>query len=216
MQRGRKREKGGCTWYARYFFIFFPLTNVLTSTTLPPPAEHEKCAIKGALFVFGGSYGLPHPPEHEKHDHRSRFSCLCSTSPFPTHRTHPTRRHQPPLAHPTPPPSAKSNPHNPHNPNTRMCPCGHILVFSSSRTPEHDHKVLWSRSGVWASFPTTLTRRTRPQCRVPRVRDVANTPDMKTRPQCRVFRVWGVPPPSTAQIRRARPYGSRSSCLGCC
>ena len=121
-----KGEKGRCTRYARYFFIFFPLTNVLTSTTIPPPTNNEKCAIKGAFFVFSRSYGLPHPPEHEKHDLWSCFSCLCPTSPSQTHQMHPTHHYPPPTAHPTPPPSTKFNP---HIPNTRTCPQGHVLVF---------------------------------------------------------------------------------------
>jgi len=53
---------------AIYFIFFFHLTNILTSITAPPPAEHKEHTIKGAFFVFGRSYGLTHPREHEKHE----------------------------------------------------------------------------------------------------------------------------------------------------
>jgi len=105
-----------------------------------------------------------------------RVFCVCV---LPTCRLCPIRRHQPPLAHPTHPPPAKSNP---LIPNTRMCPCGYRLVFPSP-------------SLVRASFSTTLRVRDVANAPAPtdthghvlHVWDVANTPDMKTRPQCRVF-----------------------------
>jgi len=68
----RKREKGGCTRYACYLFSFlFILLTFLqpvASTSPPPPAEHHKRALYGVFIMLSGSYGLTHPPEHEKRD----------------------------------------------------------------------------------------------------------------------------------------------------
>jgi len=84
MQRGTEKGKGR-VYTVRLLFIsfFLPLTNVLTSTTPPPLAEDEKPTIKGAFLVFGRSYDLPHPPEHEKHDPMSHFSCSGTSPSFP-------------------------------------------------------------------------------------------------------------------------------------
>jgi len=69
MQRGTERGKGRVYTVCPLFIsIFFHLTNILTSTTLPPPAEQEGHALYGMFSMFSVSYGLPHPPEHEKRD----------------------------------------------------------------------------------------------------------------------------------------------------
>ena len=67
-----KGKRAGVHSTPAIFLFFFPLTNVLTSTTPPPLTEDEKRAIKGAFFVFSGSYDLPHPPD---------------PPPFPTRQT---------------------------------------------------------------------------------------------------------------------------------
>ena len=92
---------------------------------------------------------------------------------------------------------------------------GMSLPLLLPRHEGRDHSVASFVSGVSLPLPcpfyTTQTRRTRPQRRVLRVWDVADTPDLKTRPYSRVLRVWGVPAtfpaPSTAQTRRSRPCG---------
>jgi len=103
MQRGMGKGKGR-VYTVRPLFIsfFFHLTNVLTSTTAPPPAEHEERALYGTLFVFSGSYGLPHPTEHEKRDHIGRVFRVCVLLALPN----------PPNVSYPPPPASHSSPNS--------------------------------------------------------------------------------------------------------
>jgi len=132
-------------------YLFFPhLTNVLTSTTAPPPTEHKERALYGAFFVFGGSYGLPHPTEHEKRDTWSHFSCLRPAATCPTRRIRPTCHHTSPTC--SLPPLVS---------NTRTRPQGRVLVplcptlhLLPPRHEERDHRVVFFVSG-WFSIPQT-------------------------------------------------------------
>ena len=107
---------------------------------------------------------------------------------LPTCRLCPIHRHQPPLAHPTCPPPAKSNS---LIPNTSMCPQGHILVFPS---PSLVQDIIFYHSLCQGC------------CQHPRYENA--TPVSH-------FRVWGVPAPfllpsttlPTAQTRRMWPHG---------
>ena len=76
----------------------------------------------------------------------------------PIRRMRPIHRHQPPTAHPTRPPPAKLHP---HIPNTRIRPCGHVLVLPSpslvpnTRTRPQDLVVAFWCLGIIIYHPDT-------------------------------------------------------------
>ena len=109
-----------------------------------------------------------------------------------------------PLASHSTPNTSPTHQHVPHNPNTRTCPC----VPSPLPRLEHQNASTRTRSGVRALLSTTRTRRTRPQCRVLRVRDGSPHPRHENATPVSRFRVWDnpapFPPPSTTQT----PHGS--------
>ena len=93
-----------------------------------------------------------------------------------------------PLASHSTPNTSPTHQHVPHNPNTRMCPCGHVLVFPLPSLVSNTRTRPCGRVLVFGSYFLPPGHEERdPSVAFFVSGMVLHTPDMKTRPQCRVF-----------------------------